>query len=114
MGFYSSAGMIGPTWGRPRFWNDPAIVAYSPIATTCLLEGANISQMVRMWTQRTAAGQSLLAWVCVGSALLLWANWYRIVTPEQRIARFTIKIGIALNFGVILSVAYFRYAVGRG
>jgi hypothetical protein len=90
-------------------WNDPAIVCWSPIVTTCLLEGANVGQMVRIWTQHTAAGQSLMSWCAVQLALWLWANWYRIVTPEQWVARFTIKVGIALNFGVILSVLYWRW-----
>ena len=92
-----------------RPWNNPAIIGYSPIVTTCLLETANVGQIVRMWTHRTAAGQSLLAWGCVQLALWLWANWYRVIVPEQWVARRTIKIGIALNFGVILSVLYWRY-----
>jgi hypothetical protein len=92
-----------------RPWNNPAIVSFSPIVTTCLLETANVGQMMRMWTFHTAAGQSLTAWACVQVALWLWANFYRVITPEQWVARFTIKIGIALNFGVILSVVWFRY-----
>jgi len=95
-------------------WNDPAIVTYSPIVTTCLLETANVGQMIRMWTHHTAAGQSLVSWACVQVALWLWANFYRVVTPDQKWARFTIKIGIALNFGVMASVAWFRYVVRAG
>jgi hypothetical protein len=30
-----------------------------------------------------------------------------VITPEQKIARFTIKVGITINTAVILSVAYF-------
>jgi hypothetical protein len=37
-----------------------------------------------------------------------------VITPEQKIARFTIKVSIALDAAVILSVAYFRYVAGRG
>ncbi len=92
-----------------KVWNNPRIVSYSPIATTCLLESANVGQMIRMWRFHTAAGQSLTSWVCVQLALWLWANWYRLITPDQWIARLTIKIGIALNFGVILSVIWWRY-----
>jgi hypothetical protein len=97
-----------------RPWNDPFYVSYTPIATTCLLETANLGQIVRMWTYRTAAGQSLTSWCCVNLALWLWANWYRVITPEQKIARFTIKVGITLNTCVILTAIYFRYAVDRG
>ena len=48
------------------------------------------------------------------TAVWLWANWYRVITPQQKIARFTIKVGITLNTCVIPTAAYFRYAVGRG
>lgn len=46
----------------------------------------NLGQIVRMWTYRTAAGQSLTSWCCVNLALWLWANWYRMITPERSIA----------------------------
>jgi hypothetical protein len=36
-----------------------------------------------------------------------------VITPDQKIAGFTIKVGITLNTLVILSVAYFRYMRGR-
>jgi hypothetical protein len=94
-----------------KIWDNPDIVTYSPIVTTCLLESANIGQMIRMWTYHTAAGQSLISWAAVQIALWLWQNFYRVITPDQWIARLTIKIGILLNFGVILSVIYWRYLV---
>ena len=94
-----------------KIWDNPDIVTYSPIVTTCLLESANIGQMIRMWTYHTAAGQSLISWAAVQVALWLWQNFYRVITPDQWVARLTIKIGILLNFGVILSVIYWRYLV---
>jgi hypothetical protein len=104
--------LCAPCMKGKRPWNDPFHVSYMPIATTCLLETANLGQIVRMWTNRTAAGQSLTS--CVNVALWLWAHWYRVLKPEQKIARFTIKVGITLNTCVILSVAYFRcVAAGR-
>jgi hypothetical protein len=57
-----------------KFWRAPHWVSYTPIATTCLLETANLGQIVRMWTYHTAAGQSLTSWCCVNVALWLWAN----------------------------------------
>jgi hypothetical protein len=42
-----------------RLWKDPRWVLRTPIITTCPLESANLVQIVRMWTYRTAAGQSL-------------------------------------------------------
>jgi hypothetical protein len=87
-----------------KIWRDPRWVSYTPIATTCLLETANLGQIVRMWTYHTAAGQSLTSWCCVNVALWLWANLYRVITPDQKIARYTIKVGITLNTLVILRV----------
>jgi hypothetical protein len=106
--------LCAPWMKGKRPWNDPFYVSYTPIATTCLLETANLGQIVRMWTFHTAAGQSLTSWCCVNLALWLWANWYRVITPQQKIARFTIKVGITLNTCVILTAIYFRYAVDRG
>ena len=97
-----------------RFWNDPKLVAYTPLITTGLLEIANIGQMLRMWTYHTAAGQNIISWCCVNLALWLWQNWYRVITPDQWVARFAIKVGISLNTGVVLTAIYFRYVVGSG
>ena len=92
-----------------KFWNDPKIVAWSPVITTGLFETANAGQVVRMWAQHTSAGQSLSSWICVNIALFIWANYYRVITPEQRVVQTTIKIGITLNLFVIFSVVWFRY-----
>jgi len=97
-----------------RFYDDPEWVGRTPLLTVLLLESANIGQMVRMWAYHTAAGQSLISWLCVNLALWLWGNFYRVITPEQKWARRCNAVGITLNTGVILTVAYFRYVMGRG
>jgi uncharacterized protein with PQ loop repeat len=84
-------------------------VGRTPILTTLLLEAANISQVTRMWTERTAEGQSITAWIMVNLALLLWLNFYLTFTPEQKWAIWGTTAGIFLNSLVILSVVYFRY-----
>lgn len=89
--------------------NDPALVGKTPLLTVMLLEGANIGQVVRMWTTRTAEGQSLTAWILVNLALLLWYNFYRVCTPEQTWAIRATALGIAMNSFVILSVVWFRW-----
>ena len=97
-----------------RFWNDPTWVSRTPLITVLLLESANVQQVGHMWSCRTAAGQSITAWFCVNIALWLWLNFYRVLTPEQKWARRSTAIGIALNSAVILTVAYFRYVRGIG
>lgn len=90
-------------------WNNREIVSKTPILTTFLLEGANIGQIVRMWTEWTAKGQSLTAWLMVNLALILWFNFYRLLCPEQKWARYCTGLGIVINSFVCLSVVYFRY-----
>lgn len=92
-----------------RLWNDPAVVDKTPLLTTALLEAANAQQLWRMWSEHTAAGQSLTAWLSVNCALLLWLNFYRVVTPHARWAIVGTAFGVLMNTAVILTVAWFRY-----
>ena len=91
------------------FWSDPKIVSKTPIITFLLLESANIQQLYRMWTTRTAEGQSLWGWCCVNLALLLFCNFYRVCCPTEKIAFWSTVIGVVINFMVILTVIRFRY-----
>lgn len=92
-----------------RFWNDPKFVSKTPILTVFLLESANVSQLIRMWTEKTAEGQSLWGWMMVSAALFLWCNFYRVCCPKEKWALWTTMFGIFMNALVILSVVYFRY-----
>lgn len=92
-----------------RPWNDPKLVAKTPIATVFLLEYANVGQLVRMWSEGSALGQNIWSWVSVNAALWLWLNFYRVVTPEAVWARRATVAGIVLNGAVIFSVAWFRW-----
>lgn len=92
-----------------RLFSSPEWVARTPILTTLLLEWANIQQMYRMFTEHTAAGQSLTAWLSVQAALWLWLNFYRVMTPDAKWAYRAQLLGIGLNAAVCLSVVYWRY-----
>lgn len=83
-------------------------IAKTPIVTTLLLEAANASQLVRMWTERSALGQSIVAWMMVNAALVLWFIYYKVMLPEQKLPRYCTAFGIAMNLCVVLTVAYFR------
>lgn len=87
---------------------DPKWVEKTPIVTTLLLESANISQLHRMWTEWTAEGQSIWGWVMVNIALLLWLNFYLVITPKAKWAIWGTAFGIAMNSAVILTVLWFR------
>lgn len=90
---------------------NPKIVDKTPIVTVFLLEGANVQQLWRMWTEWTAAGQSVGAWLSVNIALWLWLNFYLVFNRENKFAIWGTAIGIVLNALVMLTVIYFRYFV---
>lgn len=90
-------------------WNDHAWVSRTPIATSLLLDGGAVGQVLRMWREQSAVGQSLVSWIAVVVALVLWANFFRVITPHQMWARVTILLSIALNVGVVISVIWWRY-----
>lgn len=95
-------------------FKNPRFVSYTPVLTTLLLEGANVGQLWQMWTERTAAGQSILSWVLVNVALWFWVNFYKVKTPGEKFAIRATQAGIAMNTAVIVTTIYFRYVVGRG
>jgi uncharacterized protein with PQ loop repeat len=98
---------------KVKLLNDPKFVSMTPIATIFLLESANIGQIFHMWTERTAAGQSLSSWICVNVALWLWGNFYRVCCPEQKWAIRANWVGVILNALVIATVIWFRYGVEK-
>jgi len=95
------------------FVNESKYVKYTPLVTVLFLESANVEQIYRMWSEQTAAGQSLLGWFSVWCALVLWANYYRVIAPkENRSAFWVTMFGIGMNSVVMLTVIYFRYLRG--
>lgn len=88
------------------FWRRD-LVDKTPIVTTILLESANVQQLYRMWTEHSALGQSLTAWIAVNVALLLWLNYYRV--KGLRWALYSTFFGVTMSISVTLTVAYFRY-----
>lgn len=94
-----------------RFWDNPKLVTRGTVLSQILLELGNISQLIRMWTEHTAKGQSLIAWVSVNLAILLWLNFYRVCVPadQRKWPIIGTVIGWIMNVAVILTVAYFRF-----
>lgn len=92
-----------------RWRTDPKVVDKTPIVTVFLLEGANIQQMWRMWTERSAEGQSITGWLSVNVALWLWLNFYLVFNRDNKFAIWGTAVGVVLNALVVLTVVYFRY-----
>ena len=102
-----------PEWFT-AFRTNPAVVNKTPIVTTFLLEFANVGQLYRMWTQQTAAGQSLWSWMAVSAALVLWLNFYLVFNRDNKFAIWGTRVGIGLNAAVCLTIVWFRYFVHVG
>ena len=90
------------------------LIEKTPIATTLLLEYANVGQLWRMWHVHSALGQNVWSWLSVHAALWLWWNYYRVMLPNDKYARRATAVGLVLNAAVVLTVVYFRYGVGAG
>lgn len=90
------------------FWRRPSLVSKTPLITTFLLEWANLSQLWRMWGEGTAEGQSLMGWVSVNLALILWLNFYLTFNRDQKFAIWGTAFGIGMNTAVIGTVLWFR------
>jgi len=91
--------------------SDKAIVKYTPILTSLLIESGVVSQLIRMWVNGAAADQSLIGWILVWFALLLWFNWYRIFTPDQKWAKWSTVAGLAINTVAIFTVIWYRFLI---
>jgi uncharacterized protein with PQ loop repeat len=90
-------------------WKNPSFVQKTPLISVFLLEWANLSQLIRMWTEWSSEGQSLMGWITVNIALWIWLNFYNVITPEARYAIWGTRFGILMNSAVIFSVIFFRY-----
>lgn len=90
------------------FLSNQSFVSKTPLLSVGLLELANIHQLMRMWREGTAAGQSLGGWILVNIALWLWLNFYLVKTPDEKFAIWGTALGIVMNTMVILTVLYFR------
>ena len=95
------------TWAR----NHPKVIQNVPIVSVALLELANLQQLIRMWSEWTAAGQSVGGWLSVNAALWLWLLFYLVFNREQKFAIWGTVVGIAMNSFVVLTVLFFRYVL---
>ncbi len=91
------------------FASNQKYVKLTPVLTMALLEAGNISHIIRMWVQHSTEGTSLIGWCCINFALILWCNFYRVMTPNEKIAIYSSLFGITVNFCAIFSIIYIRY-----
>ncbi len=89
-------------------WDSKKWVSRTPVISAVLVESANLSQLNRIWAEHSAQGQSLQAWLCVGLALLVRWNFYRVTLPDHRLARICVIGSMVLNTALIASVVWFN------
>jgi hypothetical protein len=70
------------------------VVDKFPLGTTILLEGANAAQLARMWTEKSALGQSVVGWSLVWLALVMWFLYYLVIVPHKKLPRYCTFFGI--------------------
>lgn len=103
-----------PTPGSMKYLTEAKYVSkWAPVVSILFIDVANIGHIWRMFSEQSAAGQSLVSWACVWIALVSWFNFYLRVTPgeEGKVARYSTILGIGVVTLVISSILYFRYLV---
>lgn len=91
-----------------KLLSNPKLVAHTPIISTLLVGVGDISHLHRIWSEGSAAGQSLAAWVCVSVALTVRYNFYRVCAPAYWLARLCLAINFVLTVALVASVVWFR------
>lgn len=84
------------------------MVKYFPILATVLLDSASLGHILQMFEQRSSAGQSVMAYVMIIGALILWERFYKLRTPTETWAIWSARFGIVFNAVVLLIVLHFR------
>lgn len=84
---------------------------WAPVVSIIFIDVANFGHIWRMFSEQSAAGQSLISWSCVLIALISWFNFYYRVTPgdDGKVARYSTLFGISVVASVIASIVWFRY-----
>lgn len=90
-------------------FNNQRLVSLTPLVTAVIFETANIGQIIEMWRKRSAEGQSVFSWCIITLALMLWYNFYRVKTPDEKIAIYMTGVAIIMNWIVIGTVIYFKF-----
>lgn len=85
------------------------IIRLTPVITTSIFGMSTLGHVARMWSERSAEGQSLTSWLLAMLALLMWYNWYLVVAPEERTARWSCLASVALESLAVISIIRFRY-----
>lgn len=73
---------------------------------------SDISQIVRMFTEQSAAGQSLWGWISITQALILYAVFFRIETPDKKLVFWCTMVNGFVVSLIAVTIVFFRYIKG--
>jgi hypothetical protein len=92
--------------GKSRF---KTLAAKAPVVSTFIFMLADCSQIYRMVQEQTAAGQSLYGWLAILVALAMYAVFFKVITPEEKLPLYCTYINIVTIVALAFTVVYFRY-----
>lgn len=90
-----------------------SLVDYFPLFSSMLIEYGNMSQLYKMWTAHTAAGQNIYGYFTVMLALLLWVIFYRLRLPGNKIAFYVTCFGVGSMLAIMTTIWHFSTWPGR-
>lgn len=94
----------------PRsIWVKENFVKYYPVVATVIFEIATIGQILRMFSEQSAAGQEPLSWLLVTVGLSGWMFWYKITIPDHKLVFYSVAVGTAVNSIAFITCVYFKY-----
>lgn len=82
-----------------------SITKHFPIGATVLAELGTFAQMIRMLQQTSSDDQSLIGWMIVAVALMMWYIWWITTFPEEKLPRYCAAFGVftkVLGIGLII------------
>lgn len=89
--------------------NNKSLIAKTPLVTCLLMEWGNLGQIFQMMMTQSAKSQNLLSWWTIHLALWLWYNYYRVVTPDQKLTIRITLLGIFIQGLGTLTVSWFKF-----
>lgn len=94
-----------------RFINSPSLnkaVSYSPLIGTCLFVVADTSQIIQIYSKQSSLGHSIWGWTIVIISLLLYATFFKVKTPNEKLAFWCTILNLFVVILLYATVIYFR------
>lgn len=82
---------------------------YWPILAIILLEGGSLGQIFTMLYKHTSAGQQLFSWLAWAIGLFGWYVWYKMFTPQEKLAISMTLLASIIDFFGFLTCLYVTY-----